>query len=390
MASNNIREQHIAVFGESGSGKTVLLSSFFGATQEPAFLDKSLFRLIADNTGQGTRLRQNYLKMKNAAQAPAKSRFAATRYAFTLKPNGGDSRAAAAQPFSALRLVWHDYPGEWFEEDPSSEEEATRRVETFTELMTSDVALLLVDGQKLIDHVGEEEKYLKSLLWGMRDGLERLKDEILPDGKPLKGFPRIWVIALTKADLLPDMDAHGFHDLMIEKAAGDLDALLTTLKGFVEVPEAMSLGEDFMLLSSAKFEPGGKIEVTERKGVDLLLPVACMLPLERVAQWADRFDIPLSVLARFADNSEEFATIITTVVAPLAARVISKVPRIGPWAAGLVIPALSALVTYTSEQLEEAYRKARDDKDYLTATLTKFRIDLDEGVKEKLFVKSLW
>ena len=31
-------EQHIAVFGESGSGKTVLLSSFYGATQEPQFL----------------------------------------------------------------------------------------------------------------------------------------------------------------------------------------------------------------------------------------------------------------------------------------------------------------------------------------------------------------
>jgi ABC-type lipoprotein export system ATPase subunit len=26
-------EQHIAVFGESGSGKTVMLSSFYGATQ---------------------------------------------------------------------------------------------------------------------------------------------------------------------------------------------------------------------------------------------------------------------------------------------------------------------------------------------------------------------
>jgi ABC-type dipeptide/oligopeptide/nickel transport system ATPase component len=31
-------EQQIAVFGESGSGKTVLLSSFYGAAQDPKFL----------------------------------------------------------------------------------------------------------------------------------------------------------------------------------------------------------------------------------------------------------------------------------------------------------------------------------------------------------------
>jgi len=30
---SRVREQHVAVFGEAGSGKTVLLSSFFGPTQ---------------------------------------------------------------------------------------------------------------------------------------------------------------------------------------------------------------------------------------------------------------------------------------------------------------------------------------------------------------------
>ena len=35
-------EQHIAVFGQSGSGKTVLVSSFYGGTQEPQFLDASI------------------------------------------------------------------------------------------------------------------------------------------------------------------------------------------------------------------------------------------------------------------------------------------------------------------------------------------------------------
>lgn len=49
-------DQHIAVFGESGSGKTVLLSSFYGAAQEPDFIENSLYRIVSDDIGQGNRL----------------------------------------------------------------------------------------------------------------------------------------------------------------------------------------------------------------------------------------------------------------------------------------------------------------------------------------------
>src|ERR1700733_6480975 len=288
-----VKEQNLAVFGESGSGKTVLLSSFYGASQEPSFLAESLYKVLADDTAQGNRLRQNYLRMRNQAEAPETSRFTATPYSFTLKlTDPGDAKAAKARPFNALRLVWHDYPGEWFTQDPSSSEEAARRVETFTNLLTSDVALVLVDGQQLVDYAGEEEKYLKSLFWGLRGGLEKLRDDILTDGAPLTEFPRIWILALSKADLHPELNAKAFQDLIVEKAAGDVSALHDTLKTFVQVPEALSLGEDFMLLSSARFELG-KIEVTERVGLDLILPVATMLPFERLAQWAGKFDIPL-------------------------------------------------------------------------------------------------
>lgn len=52
-------EQHIAVFGESGSGKTVMISSFYGAKQESQFLKDSLYRVVADETGQGNRLHRS-------------------------------------------------------------------------------------------------------------------------------------------------------------------------------------------------------------------------------------------------------------------------------------------------------------------------------------------
>lgn len=383
-----VKEQDIAVFGERGSGKTVLLSSFFGATQEPSWRDQNIYKVVADDTAQGTQLRQNYLRMQNAAEAPVPGRFAATRYSFTVKPNDGDPKAAKAQPFTALRLIWHDYPGEWFEEDPSSDEEASRRIETFTKLMQADVALILVDGQKLLTHAGEEEKYLKSMLWGLRDGLEKLKDEILPDGKPLARFPRIWVLALSKADLHPGLDVHQFHDLVVEKAGGDVTALHQTLKEFVQVPEALSLGEDFLLLSSARFEPG-KIEVTQRIGLDLILPVALMLPLERTAQWADRFDIPLKVLGALVENAQEVAAVLTA-GAVIATRLLARVPKVGPLLSKALVPALVAAVRLSTTKLEEIHTQALADRDYLTATLAQFRLDLDRGVKDNVLVKSPW
>src|SRR5947209_4776550 len=111
-------EQHIAVFGEGGSGKTVLLSSFYGATQEPQYAKKNLFHVVADDMGQGTRLHRNYLGMKNSARVPETTRFSATSYSFSVKLKAGsDAKAAKDRPFDDLRLVWHDYPGEWFEQD---------------------------------------------------------------------------------------------------------------------------------------------------------------------------------------------------------------------------------------------------------------------------------
>jgi Double-GTPase 2 len=245
-----VREQHIAVFGESGSGKTVLVSSFFGPTQEGSY-SNDLWDLVADDTGQGNRLYRNYLGMRDHATTPLQTRFEATTYYFSVKLKDRNDPAAKKRPFDALRLAWHDYPGEWFEESPSSEEEARRRVDSFRSLLRSDVALFLVDGQKLLDYKGEEERYLKSLLTNFRQGLLRLRDDLLADGNRVVEFPRIWIMALSKADLFPDWDVHSFRDLFTWKAADHVDGLRATIESLVDTPEALSMGEDFMLLSSA-------------------------------------------------------------------------------------------------------------------------------------------
>ncbi|MEU4394374.1 hypothetical protein [Kribbella sp. NPDC023855] len=388
-----VREQHIAVFGESGSGKTVLVSSFFGPTQERSY-SNDLWDLVADDTGQGNRLYQNYLGMRDRARPPAPTKFAATTYYFSVKLKGGDNAAAKQRPFDALRLAWHDYPGEWFEESPSSEEEANRRVDTFRSLLGSDVALLLVDGQKLLDYKGEEERYLKSLLTNFRQVVLRLKDDLLADENRLVEFPRIWIIALSKADLFPDWDIYNFRDLVIEKASNHIDDLRSTLKDLVETPEALSVGEDFMLLSSAKFEPSAadpdhvEIDVTQRVGLDLILPIASMLPLERRVQWNEQMEIPRQVLDTLADGAETLAAFLVGSKFSVVESLVSKLPKIGPLATKAALPALVAVAKMAGSQVRDMNTQARAHNDFLTATLTQLKLDLNHGVKDNLLIKS--
>jgi hypothetical protein len=380
-----VREQHLAVFGASGSGKTVLISSFYGAAQEQSFVKDSLFNVIAEDTGQGHRLRQNYLGMKNSATLPSLTKFSTTPYSFLIKlKNPGDPKFAKGRQFDALRLVWHDYPGEWFEEDPSSEEEARRRIGTFRSLLRSDVALILVDGQKLLDHAGEEERYLKSLFWGLRDGLERLKDDILDEGQPLKEFPRIWIIALSKADLHPGLDARRFQDLVIEKSASEVSALHEVLKEFVRFPEALSVGEDFLRVSSATFEPG-RIEVSRRVGLDLLLPVAALLPLERLARWDARLQIPRRLVDQLVHNSDSITKFLRD---PALLLVLRRIPRFGK-PLSLALPTLAKVIAVSTPKVRTLNAAARAKGDYVTAVLTQFRLDLDRGVEEGVLIKSL-
>lgn len=380
MQLSRVLEQHIAVFGESGSGKTVLLSSFYGATQEPQFLNKSLFDVVADDRSQHTRLHKNYLGMRDSARLPAQTRFSATSYAFSVKLRDPSDAAVKSGPFDALRLVWHDYPGEWFEQDVNGPEEAQRRIDTFRSLLSSDVALLLVDSQRLLDNAGEEERYLKSLLSNFRTGLLSIKDELLKDGKPLVEFPRIWMMALSKADLLPDMDVYKFRDLLTEKVGDDLDELRKVIAGLVEASDALSVGEDFVLLSSAKFEPG-KIKVTERVGLDLILPTAAILPFVRHVRWSEVMQLPGKVAENLLSSAGALASVLIArknwLPAPIE-KVLSLVSS----------DFVNEAAKLAGDKLREINSEALARHDHLAATLSGFRMDLDRGEREQVLLRS--
>jgi hypothetical protein len=375
-------EQHIAVFGESGSGKTVLVSSFYGATQEGEFWNKSLFTVTADDTGLGHQLLANYLGMQDSRR-PAITRLSSTAYAFSVKLRGKGAKANSPKPFDALRIVWHDYPGEWFEEDVSDPELAQRRVATFKSLLGSDVAFLLVDGQRLLDNVGEEERYLKSVLGSFLTGLQRLEDELLEDGKPLVRFPRIWVLALSKADLLPDLDVFGFRNLVIGKASADLSELRKVLERLVASPDALSVGEDFVRFSSARFEPN-RIEVSERIGLDLVLPLAAMLPFERHLKWAEQKQIPAKVAEELKEG-----------VGALAAALFGKTKfaglkdRLEAWVGREALDAaMKAAAKLGGDQLRKMNLEAKANQDHMAEVLTRFALDLDKGEEERVLLRS--
>lgn len=377
-------EQHIAVFGESGSGKTVLVSSFYGATQEPAFLQSSLFDVTADDTGQGHRLHANYLGMKDSARPPMTTKFAVTSYAFSVKVRNDGGNVKSPSPFDAMRLVWHDYPGDWFQEEVSDPELADRRVATFRSLLGSDVAFLLIDGQRLLDNDGEEERYLKSVLGSFRTGLLRLKDDLLEGGEPLVRFPRIWVLALSKADLLPEFDVFRFRDLLISKAADDLAELRKVLEGIVASPDALAVGEDFVLLSSAKFEPG-RIEVAERIGLDLLLPLAAVLPLERHVKWIGQKQLPAKVAADLLDGVGELAVALLSRITKVAVlrKALEKV-----FGREIIDAQIDRMIDKTVDQLRKLYADALEQQNYMQAVLTQFLIDLKDGEEGRVLLRS--
>lgn len=376
-------EQQIAVFGESGSGKTVMLSSFYGAAQEPQFLKSSPFRIVADDTGQGNRLHQNYLGMRDEDRRPEADRFSSTSYSFSVKLKSGNAEGNHSKQFDSLRLVWHDYPGEWFEQAVSGPQEAQRKVDTFRSLLGSDVALLLVDGQKLLDNAGQEDRYLKSLLGNVRNGLLSLKDDLLEEGKPLVRFPRIWVVALSKADLLPEVDVFKFRDLVISKASADLDGLRDVLAELVESSDALAVGEDFVVLSSAKFG-ADSIDVTERVGLDLILPLAAMLPFERHIRWVEEKQIGARVVAELLSGAGALAAALIG-KAKFKGRLGFVVGLIGREA---VDAAMRSAAKLAGDKLSQRHQDALAKHDYMAVALSGFRLALDEGEREGVLLLS--
>ena len=202
---------------------------------------------------------------------------------------------------------------------------------------------------------------------------------MLAGSKHLVTFPRIWVIALSKSDLLPELDVVGFHELLVEKVAGEMNELGTVLAGFVEAPGALSVGEDFVLLSSAKFD-ASKIEETERVGLDLILPIAAMLPFSRFARWA-------IAMRHGGKVAEQLLRGVTPVARLISGK--TKLPGpLGVFAALLGPRATGFAAKLAEDKVRDINRNAKAKHDYISTMLTNFELDLDKAEKDQILIRS--
>ncbi len=56
----------------------------------------------------------------------------------------------------------------------------------------------------------------------------------------------------------------------------------------------------------------------------------------------------------------------------------------------MAVPALAEAAQFSAAKLRETHSQALENRDYATAMLTEFRLDLDRGVDEGLLSKCQW
>ncbi len=112
----------------------------------------------------------------------------------------------------------------------------------------------------------------------------------------------------------------------------------------------------------------------------MILPLAAMLPLERHVRWAQAVHMPGEV----AEN-------LLRGVAPLAEVLIGRLGKL-PGRMGRLLkfvgPSLNYAAKLAGDKLREINSESLAKRDYLRATLTRFRMDLDKGEEERILLRS--
>ena len=392
LPSNNATAdtQHLAVFGESGSGKTVLLSSFYGHMTEPSTIASSAYRLTAKDASQHGSLRQVYLGMRDLNRTPPANRFKKNSFEFEVSVNQTiDPKSKKAPTPKQVSLVWHDYPGEWLEETPGTAEEKQRQKDTIATLMGSDVALLLIDASRLTTDPDTQARYLKSVLGNYRESIQRMRTDLVPDGKLLVDFPRIWVLTLSKADLIPDLTASQFADLVTLHAADEVNQLRSDIGQLVK-GGAVALGEDFLRLSSAQFSPD-RIDTDTTIGLDTIVPLTLLLPISHFARWEERKIVPArkahQTLAKFTELTGKHGPKALAGKA-LANPLLKKFPGIEHISSVAKMAAfISAAALLGSDQLKRLEENAKAKHEYLQAALLNFEATLVQAEEQGVLVR---
>lgn len=262
-------EVRIALFGMKGAGKTTLLASYFGNQQRNAFEERHGYRLEAADAAQGSVLLSRYYRLEGGDFPIGTDGFDTLR--FGLKVHD--------LPIPSLDVVWYDYPGGWWETTPSDESERSARREALARLLDSHAAILLVDSER---YLKEGLTYARTLFDQFRAEIRRSVNELSALGKAPE-FPEQWLIAFSKADLLPERTtALSLAQELREGAADQLAGVQRAVGGNA------SFGREFLLLSAVKGDGQRVLDAHQSLGLTTVAPLVLLGALSRVAEKSGR------------------------------------------------------------------------------------------------------
>ena len=216
-----------------------------------------------------------------------------------------------------------------------------------------------------------------------------MRTDLVPDGKLLVDFPRIWVLTLSKADLIPDLTASQFADLVTLHAADEVNQLRSDIGQLVK-GGAVALGEDFLRLSSAQFSPD-RIDTDTTIGLDTIVPLTLLLPISHFARWEERKILP----ARKAHQTLLKFTELTGKHGPkalagkaIANPLLKKFPGMKHINSIAKLAAfLSAAALLGSDQLKHLEENAKAKHEYLQAALLNFEATLAQAEEQGVLVR---
>lgn len=275
MSKEEIR---LALFGESGSGKSTFISSFYGNLESHAYLEKYGYKILCADKKKKAELESKFYNMRDHFQFPkGTDRVSCYEFDFATLKNANTN----------FKIRWNDYPGGWWSQSYQGISDDAIRQEALKDLLFSHVGVMLLDGAKLTK---DGPDYIKKTFNTFYSGFKSITSEL--SKKKISengGLPAIWIISVSKSDLLdPEISAKSIRETIVKYALDDLNQLQDLVGDH--------FGENIILCSAAKAEGQKIISVYEWEGLQLFAPVALIATLSNLAGNKNFIDIFLPTL----------------------------------------------------------------------------------------------